>query len=133
MTIMALCQDPSNARARLKARKVLIVDDNTEAADTLGAVLRFLGYEVLIGYDGREAIAMAEEFRPDVAVWDIRMPGLSGYEAAQHLRALPLGRTLNLIALTAVRDDSESLSKGFDAHLGKPVDINALLNIVGCA
>lgn len=118
---------------RLKGRKVLVVDDNTEAADTLGAVLRFLGYNVLVGYDGRQALALAEEFRPEVAIWDIKMPGISGYEAARYLRSLPLGRTLSLVALTAVRDSREVLSYGFDAHLAKPVDVNALLSTLGCA
>ncbi|RZL03438.1 MAG: response regulator [Rubrivivax sp.] len=133
MTIMALCQSSSSARARLKARKVLIVDDNAEAADTLGAVLRFLGYDVLIGYDGHEALSIAEDFEPDVAILDINMPGLTGYEAARRLRTLPVGRKLSLVALTAVRDSHEALSCGFDAHLGKPVDVNALLGTLGCA
>lgn len=133
MTTMALCKAPSNARARLKARKVLIVDDNAEAADTLGAMLRFLGYDVFIGYNGNEALAFAESFEPDVAILDINMPGLTGYEAARRLRTLPVGRKLNLVALTAERDSKPALSCGFDAHLGKPVDVTSLLNTLGCA
>ncbi|RZI84687.1 MAG: response regulator [Rubrivivax sp.] len=119
--------------SRIKTRKVLVVDDNAEAADMLGAMLRFLGYDVRVGYDGEACLRLAEIFQPDMAVWDITMPGMSGHEAARRLRSLSVGRKLNLIALTEVPDQREALSCGFDHHMDKPVDMNALVMALGCA
>ena len=84
----------------LRLRRVLVVDDNREAADTLGAMLTFLGYDVRVAYDSEAGLAEATWFEPDVAVWDISLPGVNGYEAARRLRAFRDGRRIMLVALT---------------------------------
>jgi len=121
--------------APLRLRRVLVVDDNREAADTLGAMLSFLGYEVRVVYDSESGLDEAGWFEPDVAVWDISLPGVNGYEAARRLRAFRDGRRIVLIALTAhgtPADRRAALAAGFDQHLKKPVDVNALLVELGC-
>jgi DNA-binding response OmpR family regulator len=124
------------ARAPLHLRRVLIVDDNREAADTLGAVLVFLGYDVRVVYDSEMGLEEAASFEPDVAVWDIQLPGIDGYEAARRLRHMSEGQKVQLIALTALSGPDaamEALAAGFDRHMKKPVDVNALLAELGCA
>jgi CheY-like chemotaxis protein len=124
------------ARAPLRLRRVLVVDDNREAADTLGAMLTFFGYDVRVAYDSESGLDEAVWFVPDVAVWDISLPGVSGYEAARRLRASRDGRRIRLVALTALAapaDRSAALAAGFDLHMKKPVDVDALLTEIGCA
>lgn len=123
-------------RTAMRLRRVLVVDDNTDAADTLGAMLQFLGYHVRVAYDSESGIDEATRFEPDVAVWDISLPGVNGYEAARRLRASREGQRIVLVALTAhatADDRSAALAAGFDRHLRKPVDVNALLTEIGCA
>jgi CheY-like chemotaxis protein len=123
-------------RAPMRVRRVLVVDDNRDAADTLGAMLTFLGYDVRVAYDSETALQEATWFEPDVAVWDISLPGVNGYEAARRLRALRDGKRVMLVALTAhatAADRSAALAAGFDLHMKKPVDVNALLTEIGCA
>ena len=120
----------------LRLRRVLVVDDNREAADTLGAMLTFLGYDVRVAYDSETGLEEAAWFEPDVAVWDISLPGVNGYEAARRLRAFRDGRRIMLVALTghgSAADRSAALAAGFDLHMKKPVDVNALLTDIGCA
>ena len=123
-------------RAPIRLKRVLVVDDNRDAADTLGAMLTFLGYDVRVAYDSESALEEATSYQPDVAVWDISLPGVNGYEAARRLRALREGRRVMLVALTAhgsAADRSAALAAGFDLHMKKPVDVNALLTEIGCA
>jgi CheY-like chemotaxis protein len=129
--------NPSIAQARPSARlrRVLVVDDNRDAADTLGALLVFLGYDVRVVYDSEMGLEEAAWFEPDVAVWDISLPGVNGYEAARRLRELAEGQRIMLIALTALgtpADVQAAKDAGFDRHMKKPVDINALLTELGC-
>jgi len=126
--------EPRRAPARLK--RVLIVDDNRDAADALGAALSFLGYDVHSVYDGKAGLVEARFFKPDVAVWDISMPGVDGYSAARELRQTLTGRSIMLVALTALstpKDVQDAFDAGFDSHLKKPVDFGALLEEIGCA
>jgi PAS domain S-box-containing protein len=106
-------------------RRVLVVDDNEAAADMLGRVVQILGHEVRTAGDGREAIEVAAEFRPDVVLMDLGMPEMNGYEAAQHIREQPWGRGMLLIALTGWGQDEDrrrTQEAGFDHHLVKPAD-----------
>jgi signal transduction histidine kinase/CheY-like chemotaxis protein len=110
--------------------RVLIVDDNVDAANTLSEFLKLAGYQTHVAYDGRTAIEMAELLEPDVVVLDIGLPHLSGHEVAIHLRSLPRGRKMRLIALTGwgqEDDKRRSLKSGFIEHLTKPVDPELLL------
>jgi len=134
--MMKLQSSSTVRRAPARLRRVLVVDDNREAADTLGAMLTFLGYDVRVSYDSEAGLDEAAWFEPDVAVWDISLPGINGYEAARRMRAFREGQRVMLIALTAhgsPADRKAALAAGFDRHLKKPIDVNALLTEIGCA
>lgn len=114
-------------------RKVLVVDDNRDGADGLVMLLRLGGHEIRVAYDGHSALALAEAFRPEVALLDIGMPGMNGYALARALRAEPWGQAMTLVAMTwwgQDEDRRQAAQAGFDLHLTKPVDpaaIEALL------
>ena len=104
--------------------RVLVADDNKDAADSLQRILSHLGYEVEVAYDGEAAIALAERFAPRVAILDIGMPRSNGYQVARALRSR-YGREVALIALTGwgqEGDRRQAMEAGFDRHLTKPVD-----------
>jgi CheY-like chemotaxis protein len=108
--------------------RVLVADDNRDAADSLQRVLELFGHQVRVAYDGASALRIGREFRPRVAVLDIAMPGTSGYEVARAIRGQQ-GRTVTLVALTGWGQETDRLramESGFDYHLVKPVDPNAL-------
>jgi signal transduction histidine kinase/ActR/RegA family two-component response regulator len=110
--------------------RILVVDDNVDAANTLSELLKQAGYQTRVAYDGRTAIEMAEILEPAVVILDIGLPYLSGHEVAEHLRSLPWGHNARLIALTGwgqEHDRRRSLQSGFDDHLTKPVDPELLL------
>ncbi len=106
-------------------RRILVADDNHDAADTLAMMLGIFGHEVRTAHDGVEALEMAAEFRPDVVFLDIGMPHLDGYQTAVRMRAEPWGKHVMLIALTGwgQEDDKRRAAEaGFDHHLVKPAD-----------
>ncbi|HJZ57506.1 MAG TPA: response regulator [Gemmataceae bacterium] len=110
--------------------RVLCVDDHPDAADTLAHLLELLGYETLACYDGPSALAAVAEFRPDVCVLDLLMPGMDGLELAARLKERAGRRPLLLVAATAlgsVEDRTRTTLAGFHSHLLKPVDTSALL------
>lgn len=109
--------------------RILLVDDNQDAADTLGMLLRMLGNEVHTAHDGLEAVGAAAAFKPDIVLLDIGLPKLNGYDAARRIREQHAGANMVLIALTGWgQEDDRRRSKeaGFDHHLTKPIDFNAL-------
>jgi signal transduction histidine kinase len=113
--------------------RVLVVDDNQDAADSLGAVLRLLGAEVQLASDGETALDVLEAFHPAAIFLDLGMPGPDGYETARRIRALPEGRAVMLIALTGWGQEKDRLrteAAGFDCHLVKPADISALQTVL---
>jgi PAS domain S-box-containing protein len=115
------------------AKRVLVVDDNVDAAVTLGLLLKSLGHETCVVHDGLQALRMTVEFRPDVVLLDIGMPGLDGYEVARRLRALKRERRLRIIAITGwgqEADRMKSREAGFDVHLVKPVDPGLLTSAI---
>jgi PAS domain S-box-containing protein len=110
-------------------RRVLIADDNKDAADSLAMLLEIDGHEVRVAHGGHAALALAQAFRPEIALLDIGMPALSGYEVAIALRKEPWGKAMQLIALTGWGQESDrrrSKAAGFDRHLTKPIDMDAL-------
>jgi CheY-like chemotaxis protein len=111
--------------------RVLVVDDHPDAADALAAVLELLGCPVLACHDGPSALKAAEEFRPQVCLIDLVMPGMDGLELASRLKAWAGRRSLFLVAATAL-GDVESKAKtalaGFHNHLVKPVDATTLID-----
>jgi CheY-like chemotaxis protein len=110
-------------------RHILVVDDNHDAGDSLGDLLELSGHAVRVARSGPQAIEVAREFRPDVAVLDIGLPGMSGYELAGRLRAESFGPSLLLVALTGYGQDEDrrrTQEAGFDHHLTKPADLAQL-------
>jgi CheY-like chemotaxis protein len=113
-----------------RLRKVLVVDDNIDAADTLHALLGMDGFAVSTVYDGVAAVAQARAATPDVVIMDIGMPGMDGYDAARLIRQQPGGEKILLIALTGwgqSNDIKRASEAGFDHHLVKPVDYELLM------
>ena len=114
-------------------RRVLVVDDNVDAADMLAALLAYEGHEVRVESNGVAALTAAAEFRPDVAFLDIGLPGMNGYELARRLRLDPAFGNIVLIAVTGwgqQEDRQRSHEAGFDEHLTKPVDPDRVVAIV---
>ncbi|HEY1376236.1 MAG TPA: ATP-binding protein [Gemmataceae bacterium] len=114
--------------------KVLVVDDNVDAARMAGLLLKLWGHDARTAHDGPAALAVADTFRPDVVLLDIGLPGLNGYEVADRLRAVPGLAGVRLVAVTGYgheEDRRRSAAAGFAGHLVKPVEPAALEAIVG--
>jgi len=127
-------QAPERTRAQHvhAGRRVLVVDDNHDSADSLAMLLKGMGHEVETVYDGLEAIGRAETFRADVVLLDLGMPRLNGYDTARRIREHH-GGDVSLVALTgwgSEEDRRRSVEAGFDAHLVKPVDLPALRKLL---
>jgi signal transduction histidine kinase/ActR/RegA family two-component response regulator len=125
--------DRERAAARPLGGRVLVVDDNRDAADLLAETLRFGGFEVRTAFDGAEALKALHSFRADVAILDIGLPTMNGLELARQLRHTDATRTIRLIALTGYgqqADFTASSAAGFDVHLVKPVTTDALFAAV---
>ena len=132
-------EQPHAARARASVAapgmRVLVADDNRDAADSLQRILALYGYDVKVAYGGAEALAASEAFRPHVAVLDIGMPGADGYDVARQLRER-LGNGVKLIALTGWGQDGDrrrAMEAGFDFHLTKPIDPGMLNDLLAQA
>jgi len=113
------------------SHRVLVVDDNRDVANSVAALLRLLGHTVLPAYDGATALALAGNFRPDVAILDIVMPEMDGFEVARQLRQLPDLHPLKLVALTALDEAALARRDGqpeFAAHLLKPTTAQELMD-----
>jgi PAS domain S-box-containing protein len=107
------------------SRKILVADDNQDAANTLALLLRLAGHDVRTAHGGEAALTLASEFQPEFALLDIGMPDLDGYEVAKRLRLTDCGKNVRLIALTGwgqEEDKRRARDAGFDHHLTKPVD-----------
>jgi CheY-like chemotaxis protein len=120
--------DGEQMRHATRALRVMIVDDNKDAADTLEAFLTMEGFSVAVAYDGAAALEKVQLHAPDVVLMDIGMPRMDGYEAARMLRAA--GRPLRLIALTGwgqALDKAKAQEAGFDRHFVKPVDLATIV------
>jgi CheY-like chemotaxis protein len=106
-------------------RKVLVVDDNADAAESLAALLSISGHDTRMAHDGPEALQQAERFHPDIVFLDIGMPTLDGLETAKLIRRQPWGKHMVLVALTGwgqSEDRRRSKDAGFNHHLVKPAD-----------
>jgi len=115
------------------APRVLIVDDNRDSAEMLSDALSALGYATRVAFDAPTALQAVHESIPDVALLDIGLPVMSGYELARRLRETPSYAPIKLIAVTGYGQDKDHLSSasaGFDAHLVKPVDLEQLAQLV---
>ncbi len=122
---------PSSARVR----RILVADDNVDAGESLAMLLRFDGHEVQLARSGPEALELFARMRPDIAILDIGMPGLSGYDVARRIRQQS-GSTsaVTLIALTGwgqEADKARAAESGFDHHFTKPVEPTVLSQLIG--
>ena len=128
----AAASQPAALRGATAQRRVLVVDDNADAATSLGEILRLQGFDVRTAFDGREALEVARDFHPEVAFLDLNMPTLSGAELAIALRKEPWAAALRLVALTGMGrayDIELTRSAGFESHLTKPVAIDDILRV----
>jgi signal transduction histidine kinase len=134
--VVDLVQNTSNASPTTRAtlsRRILIADDNRDSAETLAALLRMEGHEVKSVHDGPVALSVFGELKPDVALLDIGMPGLTGYEVARKMRQSAPRAPLTLIAITGWGQDIDkerAFAAGFDHHLTKPVDPQRLVELL---
>jgi PAS domain S-box-containing protein len=114
-------------------QRVLVVDDNRDAAESLAMILEMSGAQVAVALDGPQALEKVRSFAPDIVLMDIGMPGMDGYEVARRLRADAATRELLLVALTGwgqAEDRERAMQVGFDQHLTKPVDPEALSDVL---
>jgi CheY-like chemotaxis protein len=136
LPIAAALATPSHANSGNKkarptsSRRILVVDDNRDAATSLTMLLKIAGHETQAAHDGLEAVDVAETFRPDVVLVDISLPRMNGFDVCRRIRQQPWGKDMTLVALTGWgQNEDRQMSKeaGFDHHLVKPVDFNALM------
>jgi CheY-like chemotaxis protein len=130
----ALSQGPPIARVTpVPGRRILVVDDNHDAAKSLAMLLTMGGHETSTSFDGLGAIEAAASFRPDVIFLDIGLPKLSGFEVARRIRQEPWGKAMVLVAVTGWGQDESRLQTadaGFDGHLVKPVEYSTLVTLL---
>jgi signal transduction histidine kinase len=131
--LSTLEQSMMNSEATPTQRRILVADDNNDALESLATLLQLSGHEVYTAANGAVALESAEQHRPEVALLDIGMPKLDGYEVARRIRAQPWGARITLVALTGWGQDSDrrrSQEAGFDSHLVKPLDLDKLTDLL---
>jgi CheY-like chemotaxis protein len=114
-------------------RRILVVDDNQDGAELLAELLQELGHVVKIAHDGPAALAASQQFHPDIALVDIGLPDMDGYEVARRLRDGGSSKQLRLVAISGYDLDPErdrAVQAGFQRHLLKPVDFNQLEQVI---
>jgi CheY-like chemotaxis protein len=125
---------PLDDRPAAAAQRVMLVDDNVDALESLEMLLQMLGYEVACAPHPQEALALAERFDPSIALIDIGLPGMDGYQLAAEIRRRRAGRPMRLVAFTGyggADDVARARDAGFDAHLVKPVEMDQLIAVLG--
>lgn len=121
------------SHSQAKVSRVLVVDDNRDAATLLGMVIKMLGHELFTAHDGQEAIELADAHRPDLVLMDLGMPRLNGYEATRFIREQPWGQSMTIVALSGWGQDDDkrrTREAGFDHHLVKPIEPDTLKRVL---
>lgn len=129
---MALARQDDTGHS-IPKRRLLVVDDNRDAAESMSMLLELWGHDVAYAYDGPSALETAEQWHPQAVFLDIGLPGMDGYEVAEKLRELPHAKDVVLIAITGYgQDDDRARSQraGIDHHLVKPVAPDALRSLI---
>lgn len=119
-----------------RQRRVLIVDDNADAAESMAALVRAWGHEAAVAHNAVDALSVAASFEPDTALVDIGLPGMDGYELARRWRASSGDRRLQLVAITGygrAEDRNAAREAGFDVHLVKPAELTELEELLASA
>jgi PAS domain S-box-containing protein len=132
-TLSIAPEAPAVASGPSVCRCVLVADDNRDAADSLAMLLRIDGHNVVVVHDGKQAVAKIESLAPEIALLDIGMPELNGYEVARRVRQGPLGASITLVAVTGwgqASDKARATAAGFNHHLTKPVEPDALAKVL---
>ena len=123
----------ASRKSKGASHRILIVDDNRDAGKSLGLLLKIAGHVVDFAFDGEEAIAKAELFRPELILLDIGLPKINGYDACREMRTREWGKTIKMVALTGwgqAEDRRKSHEAGFDRHLVKPIEYGELTKIL---
>jgi CheY-like chemotaxis protein len=126
-------QSPSQIDVSRIARRVVIIDDNEDAADTMSMLVEQLGGSARMAHDAVSGLAAVQEFQPDIVFLDIGMPGIDGYETCRRIRQKPSKKHIVIVAITGwgqSQDKQRALDAGFDVHLTKPVDPVALSRVL---
>jgi CheY-like chemotaxis protein len=121
---------------RVESLRILIADDNADAANTLATFLRLSGHHPVVAFDGGEALQLAADEPPDVMLVDLTMPTLNGFDVARNIRAQPWGSSVRLIAVSgwfSPDDIDRAVQAGFDAHVSKPINMDALPGMLQAA
>ncbi|MCF7985540.1 MAG: response regulator [Thiohalocapsa sp.] len=129
----ALTGTATAASLESSGAKVLIADDKADVVDSLAMLLQLYGNTVQTARDGAEAVAAAEQFRPDLILLDLGMPELDGYAACRRIRSLPIGEQVKIVAVTGWGQDEDrrrTAEAGFDAHLVKPIGPEEVLALL---
>ena len=124
---------PSARGDKTRALKIVVADDNVDSVESLAALLTLAGHQVAVAHDGLTAVQLTADMQPDLAILDLGMPGIDGYEAAARMRELPVGGDLVLVALSGYAqpaDRQRSQQAGFDLHLAKPLDPDRLRDLL---
>jgi len=127
---MSAAYESFHVKTACSARRVLVVDDNNDAADLIVELLQIYGFDAISTYDGASALVIADKFIPNVVFCDIGMPGMDGYEVARQMRASPVLTDTHVVALTAMSNESARenvIDAGFHMHLIKPASFEDIL------
>jgi len=130
---MTQAREPTAVSNGTPRRRVLVVDDKGDSADTLAKLLALSGHETQTAYDGNEAVGAVETFLPDLVLLDIGLPKLNGYEVCRRIRELPGGERIVVVALTGwgqEQDRRKSKEAGFNEHLVKPIEYGELMKLL---
>ncbi len=133
VTVAKTAREEGESLGAVPQRRILVVDDNVDAAESLAMLLRTEGHDVRVAHDGPAALAAIDADPPDLVFLDIGMPVMSGYEVAQRLRQRPGLQNLQLVAMTGwgqEEDRRRSQEAGFDQHLVKPVELDVLRKLL---
>ncbi len=126
--------DPRTVASRvIPSLRVLVVDDNAHSAESLALIIDLWGYETRIAYNGSQAIELARDFRPEIVLLDIGLPGMDGYTVARVFRGELSLRSTILLAMTGYgreEDQRKAVEAGFDRHLLKPLELDVLENLL---
>src|SRR5205085_4088213 len=126
-------QEPVDVPVPTGSLRILVADDNIDAAETMSILLESMGHKVRLAHDGQAALQAAEEFDPQLVLLDIGMPCVNGYEACRRIRAQAGGAARTVVAVTGwgqPQDQELAREAGFDRHLVKPVDMDMLLQLI---
>jgi PAS domain S-box-containing protein len=118
---------------QVATHRILLVDDNRDSVESLAMLLKMLGHETHVGYDGQQAVELAERLKPDLMLLDIGLPKLNGFEACRKIREQPWGRSILIVALSGWGQDADrkqSDEAGFDYHMVKPLDYTLLMRVL---